>query len=124
MNHRMVLLSAFALCGAVLFADDGITLEKYPDADAVSVKSVREVRYNTDGTFVDHDEEWVKVLTDKGRRDESELVLRYSSRYGAAKVISVGIIDENGVEREVDVSSTTNESTDNSSMDENIYDPM
>ena len=124
MNRKIAFWAVFVFCGAVLFADDGITLEKYPDADAVSVKSVREITYKTDGTCVDHDEEWVKVLTDKGRRDESELVLRYSSRYGAARVISVSIFDTNGVERVVDVSSTTMETTDNSSMDENIYDPM
>ena len=124
MSKRVVLLFAVVFGGAVAFANDGITLEKYPDADAVSVKSVREITYKTDGTYVDHDEEWVKVLTDKGRREESELVLRYSSRYGSAKVISVSIFDTNGVERVVDVSSTTLETTDNSSMDENIYDPM
>ena len=124
MYRKMTLLLAFVFGGAIVFADDGITLEKYPDADAVSVKSIREITYQTDGTYVDHDEEWVKVLTDKGRRDESELVLRYSSRYSAAKVISVSIFDTNGVERVVDVSSTTMETTDNSSMDENIYDPM
>jgi transglutaminase-like putative cysteine protease len=123
MNMKSAFLFAFAFCGALLFADD-ITLEKYPDADAVSVKSVREVTYNSDGTYVDHDEEWIKVLTEKGRRDESELALRYSARYGTARIIAVSIIDTNGVERAVDISGTMSESTDNSSMDENIYDPM
>lgn len=116
-------LCALALFPVFAFADD-ITLERFPDADSVSVKSVREVEYQPDGTFVDRDEEWVKVLTDKGRRDESTLSLKYSSRYGAARVIAVSIIGTNGVERTVDVSSTTKETTDNSAMDENIYDPM
>ncbi len=124
MNHTMTLLCAVALGGFALFADDGITQEKYPDADAVLKKSVREVTYNLDGTYVDRAEEWVKVLTDKGRRDESEISMRYSSRYSAARIISVSIFDTNGVERVVDTSSTTKDSTDNSSMDENIYDPM
>lgn len=123
MKCKTFLFSICALCGAMLFAD-GVTVETYPDADAVSVKSIRTITYRADGTYVDQDEEWVKVLTDKGRREESEFALRYSARYGAARIISVGIIDENGVEREVDVSSTTKETTDNSSMDENIYDPM
>ena len=93
---------AMAFLAATALADD-ITLERFPDADAVSVKSVREVEYQSDGTFVDRDEEWVKVLTDKGRRDESTLSLRYSSRYGAARVIAVSIIGTNGVERAVEV---------------------
>lgn len=124
MNCKLVLFSGIALFGAVLFANDDITLERFPDADAVSVKSVREVTYNTDGTYVDHDEEWIKVLTEKGRREESELGLHYSARYGTARIIKVSIIDTNGVERVVDVSGTMNETTDNSSMDENIYDPL
>ena len=124
MNRKMVILSAIALFGLALFANDDITLEKFPDADAVSVKSVREVTYNVDGTYVDHDEEWIKVLTEKGRREESELALHYSARYGTARIIAVSIIGTNGVERVVDVSSTMNETTDNSSMDENIYDPL
>ena len=69
MNHKMAFLCAIALGGFALFADDGITQEKYPDADAVLKKSLREVTYNLDGTYVDRAEEWVKVLTDKGRRD-------------------------------------------------------
>jgi len=119
-----VVFGAIALFGTCVFADDGITIEKYPDADVVLVKSVRDVEFFADGTHTDRDENWVKILTEKGRRDESEITMAYSSRYGGAEIVSVGIIGTNGVERTVDISSLTKDSTDNSSMEENIYDPM
>jgi len=123
-RKEAVLLWTALVFSACVFADDDITLEKYPDANAVLVKSLRNIEYATDGTYFNKDENWVKILTEKGRREESELSVAYSSRYGLAKIVSVGIIGTNGVERAVDIAATMKETTDNSSMAENIYDPM
>ena len=74
---------AIALSAAFAFADD-ITIEKYPDADAVLVNCIRDAEFSPDGTSREFEETWIKVLTEKGRRDESEISIAYSSRYGSA----------------------------------------
>jgi len=101
-----------------------VTPVKYPDADAVTVEEVVRVAYKPDGTYVETSESWTKLLTEKGRRDESSQSLGYSKRYGAAAIEYVGAIGTNGVERAIDVSATTKEATDNDSMSANIYDPL
>ncbi len=117
----VILLSAFV---AGIARADGITAEDFPDADSVLVDETESVVYRVDGTYDSTCECWVKILTEKGRREEGTFTLHYSRRYGSAKLLYVGAIDENGVEREIDVSSTTVDTTDNSSMKDNIYDPM
>ena len=101
-----------------------ITRERFPDADVVTVDEIEKVKYNPDGTYEQTDECWTKILTEKGRREESSLTLDYSKRYGTAAIAYVGAIAADGTEREIDVSATTKESTDNSSMSVNIYDPL
>lgn len=117
----VVLSSFFAM---VLRAEDTVTVERFPDADAVLVNSITKTKYFADGTYEDVNENWVKILTEKGRREEGTISMRYSKRYGSAEIVYVGAIDTNGIERVIDISKTTNESTDNSSMDVNIYDPL
>ena len=123
---RYAIALCLTLCAPALQADpaDEVTAERFPDADSALVDCRSSIEYAPDGTYRRTDEQWVKVLTDKGRREESELSLSYSARYGAARILSVGIIGTNGVERAVDFAATTKESTDNRSMNENIYDPM
>ncbi len=122
---KMAFLLAWALAATIACgAYDDVTLEKYPDADVVMVDGLQDLNYNPDGTYVNYHTQTIKVLTEKGRREESEIVLHYSSRYGRAAILSVKVTSEDGVEREVDVAATTKETTDNSSASENIYDPM
>ena len=118
-----------AAFGAVLLAfaasaADEVTGARYPDADSVTVDEIEKVKYRPDGTYEQTDESWTKLLTEKGRREESTQSLSYSKRYADAAIVYVGAIGADGVEREIDVSATTNESTDNSDMGANIYDPL
>lgn len=103
---------------------DDVTCENYPDADAVLLDSRSEVRYNPDGTYEETCESWTKVLTEKGRKSESSITQSYSKRYGSAEIVYVGVVGTNGEERVVDTSATMKESTDNSCMGMNIYDPL
>ena len=105
-------------------AFEEITLANYPDADCVMADGISETVYRPDGTHVITDEQWTKVLTEKGRREESKIELRYNRRYGAGAIEFVSVIGVDGTERTIDVSATTKESTDNSSASANIYDPM
>ena len=121
--NKSSLVSLALIVPFVLSADD-ITTARFPDADSVMVDEVEKVKYNPDGTYDQTRECWVKILTEKGRRNESSFTLGYTKRYGEAGVLFVKAIGVDGVEREIDVSKTTKDSTDNSSMSENIYDPL
>ena len=127
-NLKVVGLFIFSsLCAAAAVAGgryDEVTIEKFPDADAVIVDALEETEYFPDGTSTTVDEQWVKILTEKGRRDNEEIALHYSKRYGKASLKGVWITGADGVEREIDVSATTSEQTSNSSMKSNIYDPL
>ena len=67
-------------------AFEEITLANYPDADCVMADGISETVYRPDGTHVITDEQWTKVLTEKGRREESKIELRYNRRYGAGAI--------------------------------------
>ena len=124
MVGKFFLSSVFCLLSFVGFSSDGITTARFPDADVVTVNEIEKVKYNPDGTYEQTDECWTKILTEKGRRSESSLSLDYTKRYGEAGIAYVGAIAADGTEREIDVSATTKEQTDNSSMSANIYDPL
>ena len=124
MKHLTSVLPLMSLVSLMSFAADDITTARFPDADAVTVDEIEKVKYNSDGTYEQTDECWTKILTERGRREESSMSLDYSKRYGEAKILFVKAIGTDGVEREIDVSKTTKESTDNSSMASNIYDPL
>ena len=118
------ILCLVSLLAFAAFADEEVDSQRFPDADVVTVDEIEKVKYNPDGTYEQTDECWTKILTEKGRRSESAFTLDYSKRYGEAKILFVRAISTNGVERTIDVSKTTKESTDNSSMASNIYDPL
>ncbi len=101
-----------------------VTLEKYPDADAVVVDAVEDIAYKVDGTSVATEATAIKILTEKGRREERVQQFSYSKRYSTIGVPKVEIIGTNGVRRAVDISGTMREATDNSSTAANIYDPL
>ncbi len=104
--------------------DDGITKDKYPDADTVIVSDDVKSVYQADGTHVMDEVEVIKALTERGRRSLSSFSLDYSLRYGKSEVSSVEIIGVDGSVRKVDLSKTLKDATDNSLMSQNIYDPM
>ena len=117
----VTLAESFCLAGGE-YGD--VTLERFPDADVVVVDGLDDIKYNPDGTYARVSTQTLKILTEKGRREESEITLRYSARYGKASVLSATVTSPDGTKREIDVASVTKEMTDNSSASENIYDPM
>ncbi len=125
MNTRVFLCLCNLAVACVTFgAFEDVTVERYPDADSVYVDGVEETVYQPDGTYVTTSEQWIKVLTEKGRREESSLSLDYNARYGKAEILSVALIGTDGTERPVDISGTLKDTTENSSASANIYDPQ
>src|ERR1700690_1461436 len=70
----------------VMAAAPEITSAKYPDCDAATVeqKSVRV--YQADGTGGCQDETFVKVLTEKGKRDNRTLTMYFMLPYTTVAV--------------------------------------
>ena len=109
---------------AVIAAAAAATPARFPDADRVMVDDRIHVTYQPDGSEITWDDEWVKVLTEKGRRATATLTLDFTERYGDAQIFSVEIVGTNGQIRAVDFAQTLKVATDNSSLGSNIVDPL
>lgn len=124
-NTHLYAGSKWALVDAqpVLAAAAKITPAKYPDCNEVTVeqKSVRQ--YQPDGTGECQDETYLKVLTEKGKRDNRTIVLSFMVPYTTVSVPKLEIIKPDGQVLPVNVGANSKESIDASQMAENIYDP-
>lgn len=118
----LLLMLVKSVSGAV--ETGSVTTEAYPDADTVTIDNCEEIEYFPDGTYRSVEECWTKALTEAGRRELSTASLGYSRRYGEAKIAEVVIIGADGVRRAVELDGLVRESTDNSSIAANIYDPL
>ena len=72
----------------ILAASAAVTPEAYPDADTVLLDSVTFDRYEPDGTSVTYDDTYVKVMTEKGRRDSRTDSLHFNVVYGTNEIVA------------------------------------
>src|SRR5438132_3644579 len=79
--------------------------------------------YRPDGTGECQDENFVKVLTEKGKRNNRSLTLYYMLPYSTAQAVKVEVMKPGGEVSVVDVAANTKEMIDDSQMGMNIYDP-
>src|SRR5271165_2033749 len=100
-----------------------VNLARLPDCDEATVdqKSMRVV--HEDGTAETQDEWFTKVLTEKGRRDNTTLSLSFTVPYSTVEVARLEVIKPDGKVEPVDVAANSKESIDDSQMQANIYDP-
>ena len=73
-----------------------VTSEKYPDAETVLVSEHIKTEYNADGTYFTFDDEYIKVLTEEGRRGAIEKQFAYNQFYGTFEILNVEVIKANG----------------------------
>ena len=109
---------------AVIAAAAQASKERFPDADTVMVDDRLHTAYAPDGSDCTWDDEWVKVLTEKGRRAYATLSISFNARYGDATIHCVEIVGTNGQVRAVDFARLQKTATDNSGMSANIVDPL
>ena len=109
---------------ATIAAAAKATPERFPDADTVTVDDRLHTAYEPDGSDCTWDDEWVKVLTEKGRRSCATLSISFNARYGDAAILCVEIVGTNGQVRAVDFARLQKTATDNSGMSANIVDPL
>ena len=116
-------VSLLADPAATIAAAAKATRERFPDADSVTIDDRVHTRFEPDGTDITWDDEWIKVLTEKGSRSHTRFSLDYNERYGDAGILCVEIVGADGRVRPVDFRKTLKVATDNSSMGANIVDP-
>ncbi len=107
----------------VLSAATEITVSKYPDSDEATVEKKMVRVYRPDGTGECQDETYVKVLTEKGKRNNRSLSLYYMLPYSTAEAVKLEVIKPMGEIVTVDVAANSKEMIDDSQMGMNIYDP-
>src|SRR4051794_2460675 len=108
---------------SVLEAAKAITVANYPDCDEATVDKKMVRVYRADGTGECQDEAFVKVLTEKGKRNNRSLSLSYMLPYSTAEAIQLEVMKTDGQVVSVDVAANSKEMIDDSQMGMNIYDP-
>ncbi|HVU35019.1 MAG TPA: DUF3857 domain-containing protein [Opitutaceae bacterium] len=107
----------------VLAAAAEITTAKLPNCDYAVVDSHQVRTYRADGTAESQDEDFVKVLTERGRRMKRVLTRNFMIPYSRAEVIRLERIRPDGTVVPIDVAANSREASDSSQMSANIYDP-
>ncbi len=107
----------------VLAAAAEITPGKYPDCDDATVDKKMVRVYRQDGTGEAQDESFVKVLTEKGKRNNRTIALSFMLPYTTVEVPKIEVYKPDGTVVPVDVPANSKEMIDDSQMSMNIYDP-
>ncbi len=107
----------------VIAAARAVTDTRFPDADRVLVDDhVLEV-FEKDGTSIAWDDEYSKILTEKGRRDGSSHELAFDLHYGTSFVFRAEIVKPDGRVIPIDTAAYSRVMTEPGQMGANIYDP-
>jgi len=114
---------AFEDASQNLAAAAEITPAKYPDSDTATVEQKMVRAYRPDGTAEAQDETFIKVLTEKGRRENRTLTLGFTLPYSTVDVVKLEVVQPDGNVMPVDVAANSKESINDSQMSMNIYDP-
>jgi transglutaminase-like putative cysteine protease len=108
---------------AVIKSSKSITCKKYPNADDVLVDNYNFSKYNPDGTSITWDDVFIKVLTEKGRRDNQSISFYFALPYSTVKLKLLEVIKKDGTVVPVDIAANSKVMIDSSQMGQNIYNP-
>ena len=100
-----------------------VTLENYPNADQVRVDDYTLVQYESDGTDTQINESYIKILTEKARRDNQSQRYNFTLPYDKIDVKLIEIIKPNGTKIPIDIKAQSKVMIDRSQMGMNIYNP-
>ncbi len=117
--------------GYELLLDRDVVIERakaieranYPNAHTILVDDYERVRYNKDGTYVNDDDYYVKVLTEKGRRESSVFKGHYDRALSKLEIEAIEVIRPDGSVIPVKIEENLKDQVDPSQMGSNIYDP-
>lgn len=98
------------------------TQERFPDAKSVLVYDLEVMTYQKDGTSVETDEFYQKILTEAGRKELSKIPLHCNTNFGSAEFSDCFILRD-GKKITFDLKKHTTVTTSSEQMSSNIYDP-
>jgi transglutaminase-like putative cysteine protease len=107
----------------VVEAAEAVTTEAYPNADDVVVDETIQTVYKEDGTYQTWDDEYIKVLTEKGKRSHQTVSRYFTLPYGTVEVTDLAVIKPDGTAVELDVAANSRVMVNPSQMSANIYNP-
>ncbi|MCE9614268.1 MAG: DUF3857 domain-containing protein [Lentisphaerae bacterium] len=104
-----------------------VSTNRYRDAESVLMAGMQKIAYRADGTYTQWNEEYVKILTEEGRRGlltlSSFFVIPYQRGPEDCQIALVEIIRPDGTAQAIDVEGQSRIMVDPSSMVDNIYNP-
>jgi len=100
-----------------------ITSKQYPSSDTVLIDDYEKIIYNSDGTSERWDEVYEKLLTEKGKRENSIITLHYTLPYSIVKLTKLEVIKPDGKIIPVDIKKQSKTIVNPSQMNSNIYNP-
>jgi len=100
-----------------------VNREKFPNSDSVLVRDVQKITYQADGSSVEFDEFYQKILTEKGKRSAGVFSEHFNRSYGSVKILTIEIIKANGKVIKINVAKNSKEMINPGQMGQNIYNP-
>ena len=107
----------------VIKSSESVTTDVYPNSDFVVLDEYYKVEYNADGTYRILDDEYIKVLTEKGKRRYQSVSQYYTLPYGTAAFEKLEVIKPDGEVIAVDIASNSRVMVNPGQMGANIYNP-
>ena len=104
-------------------ASKTITSSIYPNSEEVLLDDYTKEVYNPDGTSTVWDDTFIKILTEKGKRDNKTLSFYYTLPYSTVELVLLEIMKSDGSIQNIDVSQQSRVMINNSQMSSNIYNP-
>ena len=101
----------------------GATPERFPNADTVLVDEWTKARYESDGTAVVREDSAIKILTEKGLRENRTLSFHYTKPYSEMQVQLIEVLRPDGTALTVDLETHSRDMAEPGQMSQNIYNP-
>ncbi|WP_294505453.1 DUF3857 domain-containing protein [uncultured Victivallis sp.] len=99
------------------------TSERFPNAETVLLYDWQSAVYQPDGTGVETDDFYQKILTETGRRNLRELSFQFNTSYEKLELPLLEVIKPDGKIVKIDVETNGKVAVEPSQMGANIYDP-
>lgn len=94
-----------------------------PESDVILLEDITRVQYEADGSYQYISDMAYKVLTEKGRQDQSGVRTGYDAAYGTSRFVRAEIIKPDGRVIILDLEKQSRTAIDQSQMNMNIFDP-
>ena len=114
------------LCGLYSFEYQNylqVNSEKYPNADTVLLFDYDHISYEPDGSNINTDDYYLKVITDKGVEESRIIPVYFNTFYTDITVEAFEIIKSDGRVVKIDLAKNSETVIDSSQISQNIYDP-